>query len=180
MALDKKMYRNCIGAIISLNAELPEDDGDKKYRIVFDSEQYYQKIKDSYLLVCTECDKETPKTSVQILDIALSQTEQIILGYPTRKIWICPKCKKENDLKSSRIIKTTLQKPYYHRVVPEPPRQEFGLLSQLQFHKDMVEWVWLCLNSLEDGFTRFRDDNWNKKSEYDELFDLDTTAEESA
>ena len=64
--------------------------------------------------------------------------------------------------------------------MPEPPRQEFGLLSQLQFHKDMVEWVWLCLNSLEDGFTRFRDDNWNKKSEYDELFDLDTTAEESA
>jgi|APSaa5957512535_1039671.scaffolds.fasta_scaffold87982_2 hypothetical protein len=179
-ALDKHLYRNCIGAIISLNAELPEDTEDQKYRIVFDTEQYYQKIKDSFIIVCTGCDAESPHNSTVIHEINLSKQDQILLGNNTREVWVCTKCKRENDLTESKIINDTLQKPYYHRVVPEPPELKTGLLSQTQFHKEMVDWVWLCLNSLEDGFTKFRDDNWNKKDDYDSLFDIDTSAEETA
>ena len=52
MALDKKQYKNCIGAIISLNSLLPPDKDDFKYRIVIDSDEYYTKVKDSYVMVC--------------------------------------------------------------------------------------------------------------------------------
>lgn len=178
-ALDKNQYRNCIGAIISLNSLLPEDSDTNKYRIIFDSDIYYQKIKDAYTIVCNFCTKETPHIETQIYDVNLSQQDQIILGYPTKKIWICKSCKKENNLSDSKIIRDTLQKPYYHRIVPEPPERKTGLLSQLHFHKHMVDWVWLCLNSLEDGFTKFRDDNWNKGNEQYELYDIDTSVEES-
>lgn len=178
MALDKKMYRNCIGSIISLNSLLPEDDNDQKYRIIFDADTYYQKIKESYIIVCTECEKEFQYHTIQILEVDLSEQEKIITGLQKQKIWICPKCKKENILGNSRLIKTALQKPYYHRVVPDPPTAKWGLLSQLDFHKEMVDWVWLCLNSLEEGFTRFRDDNWNKKSEEYDNLEIDTSIEE--
>ena len=95
MALDKKMYRNCIGAIISLNAELPEDDGDKKYRIVFDSEQYYQKIKDSYLLVCTECDKETPRHLYRFLTLRFHKPSKSYLVIQQEKSGFAQNAKKK-------------------------------------------------------------------------------------
>lgn len=177
-ALDKHLYRNCIGSIISLNSLLPEDTDDHKYRIIFDSDEYYNKIKDSYAIVCPSCEKESPHSSVQIYDITLSKQDQIILGYPTKKIWVCSKCRVENDLTDSKILRDTLAKPYYHRVVPDPPERKTGLLSQMHFHKEMVDWIWVCLNSLEDGFTKFRDDNWNKGGEEYEDYNIDTSVEE--
>ena len=179
MALDKRLYRNCIGAILSLNAELPEDDGDKKYRIVIDTEEYNQRIRQNYQIVCS-CGKEYEYGSVQFFDIAIPKIKQTLFGKTSRTVWICSKCKKENDLSASKIIENSLQKPFYLRVVPEPPENNHGLLSQLNFHNDMVDWVWTCLNSLEDGFTRFRDDNWNKSDEYSDDPDIDTSIEEAA
>ncbi len=183
MALDKKMYRNCIGAIISLNAELPADDPDepnKKYRIVIDTEQHYTAVKENYLIVCPSCVEEHPYHIINFFDIDLPKSVRIITGEFKERIWLCPKCNKENKLLKSKIIQSSLQKPYYLRTVPEPPKATHGLLSKLQFHQDMTDWVWLCLNAIEEGFTRFRDDNWNKKDEYDDLFDIDTSEEEAS
>ena len=179
VALKNKKYRDCIGAIVSLNSLLPEDDEDHKYRIVIDGDEYYSKVKENYIIVCRKCEKEFSYDDVTFYNISYSLQDQIILGKPQQKIWICKNCKHENDLSESKIIQSSLQRPYYLRVVPEPPRKTSGLLSQFEFHQKMIDWVWLCLNALEDGFTRFRDDNWNKQDGYDELFDIDTTAEES-
>ena len=49
----------------------------------------------------------------------------------------------------------------------------------MQFHKEVVDWIWVCLNSLEDGFTKFRDDNWNKGGDEYEDYSIDTTVEEA-
>ena len=40
-ALSKHLYTDCVGAIITLNAMLPADDGEHKYRIIFDDDEYY-------------------------------------------------------------------------------------------------------------------------------------------
>lgn len=179
VALKNKKYRDCIGAIKSLNSLLPEDDEDKKYRIVIDEDEFDSKVKENYIIVCRGCDKELEYSMVRFYNVDLSKLEQIITGLPKKKIWICPKCNAEQDLSTSKIIASSLQRPYYLRVVPEPPKKQQGLLSQFEFHQKMVDWVWMCLNSLEDGFTRFRDDNWNKQDGYDELFNIDTSVEES-
>lgn len=180
MALDKRQYDSCIGAIKSMNSLLPADTDDKKYRIVFDTDEYNSVVKDSYLIECPKCKKEFPRNTIKIYDIDLREQERIILGVKTKKIWVCPKCKKEINLKDTKTIKTSLQSPYYHRVLPEPPSVDVGLLSQITFHSKMKRWIWMCLNSLEDGYTRFRDDNWNR---HDEQFDdssIDTSFEENA
>ena len=188
MALDKKLYRNCIGAIFSLNAELPEDDGDKKYRIVIDNDLHYDTVKQSYVIQCNHCtttkDKtknptEFPYHETEFFDVMLPKFEQILTGKNSERIWLCKKCGKENRLLESKIIQNTLQKPYYHRVVPEPPKVKYGLLSHMQFHQDMINWVWLCLNAIEEGFTRYRDDNWNRSDDQYDMYEIDTTIEES-
>jgi hypothetical protein len=43
----------------------------------------------------------------------------------------------------------------------------------------MVDWIWLCLDNLEESFARFRDDNWSRG---EKMFDdqlIDTSVEES-
>lgn len=182
MALDKRKYRNCIGGIIALNSLLPEDDTEdetKNYRIRINSEEYYEKINEKDTIVCPSCDKEISYESVQVFPINTSLIDRVITDKKEKDIWICPKCKKENDVDRSRLIVSTLQKPYYLRVVPDPPRNDHGLLSKLDFHHKMEEWVWMCLGYIEEGFTRFRDDNWNKADPFDQLYEVDTNLEES-
>ncbi len=178
-ALKMKHFRTCIGSIITLNAELPADDGDHKYRIIIDSTVHYDAVKQNFIIICT-CEAEHPYYQVVFFDVNLSKQDQIITGIEKERIWLCPKCKVENQLLTSRIVRSSLQKPYYLRTVPEPPQSKQGLLSKLQFNRDMEDWVWLCLNAIEEGFTRFRDDNWNKQDPYDEMYDVDTSIEESS
>lgn len=179
-ALKIKRYRTCIGSILSLNALLPADDGDHKYRIVIDSSIHYDAVKQNFIIICTDCEKECPYYHIEFFDVNLIKQDQIITGIEKERIWLCSKCNFENKLLTSKIIRSSLQKPYYLRTLPEPPKSKQGLLSKLQFNRDMEDWVWLCLNAIEDGFARFRDDNWNKKDPYDEMYDLDTSIEESS
>lgn len=177
-ALREKRYPDCIGSIKTLNAELPANDGDHKYRIVFDTHSYNTKVNQHFLIVCKKCEEEHEYASVTFYDMNLPTQDSIVSGITKQTFWHCPKCKTENILTESEIIRSALEKPFYLRVVPEPPTISNGLISKLEFHKKMVEWVWLCLNSLEDGFARFRDDNWNKIQE-DEYLDIDTSVEEN-
>lgn len=130
-------------------------------------------------MIYCKCDKDFPYHDIKYFDVALPVEERIFTEEETETIWLCPKCKKENRLIDSRIVLSALQEPYYHRIVPSPPKPRHGLLSKLQFDNDMSDWVWMCLNAIEEGFTRFRDDNWNKADPYDDNFDIDTSIEES-
>ena len=178
-ALGKRQYKSCIGAIKTLNAELPRDDGDHKYRIVFDTDAYNNKVNEHFQIICPKCEVEHEYRDIKFYDLDLPIEERIISDISRKRYWKCPKCKEENELTKSDVIQSAIEKPYYLRVVPDPPSIDNGLVSKLVFHNQMVEWVWLCLNSLEDGFARFRDDNWNKQSEEEELY-LDTSVEEAS
>ena len=179
IALEKKLYKTCIGCIKTLNSLLPEDQDDIQYRIVFDDEEYKKVINSSDKIECPKCKEEYDYNSVQFQQISMPWSEQIISQEKETTIWFCTKCNKHNRLSESEIIEDVIRKPFYSRFVPNPPINTQGLLSQINFHSDMVEWVWSCLENLEDGFTRFRDDNWNKDKnmQFDEK-DIDTTIEE--
>lgn len=178
MALDKHMYRNCIGAINSMNALLPADQDGKCYRIIIDTEQYEAKINAAFIMVCTGCEKEHEYDKIKIHELLVSKDEWIVTSTPMVKVWECPKCKKQNNLASTRIIESGIVKPYYYRYVPEAPEYKTGLLSQLEFHNRMVDWVWMCLTNIEEGFSRFRDDNWNRGDNFDD-FGIDNSLDES-
>ena len=179
IALEKKLYKTCIGCIKTLNSLLPEDQDDIQYRIVFDDNEYKKVINSSDKIECPKCKEEYDYNSVQFQEISLPWAEQVISQEKETSIWFCTKCDKYNRLSQSEIIEDVIRKPFYSRFVPNPPINTQGLLSQINFHSDMVEWVWACLENLEDGFTRFRDDNWNKDKnlQFDEK-DIDTTLEE--
>jgi hypothetical protein len=161
-SLDKKLYKNCIGGIETMNGDLPVDDGEFVYRIIFDDKEYYKLRNSVFKIICTKCEHEHDYDSVQIVDMALSFNEKIMTQQNSKKVWICKKCTFINDLTISKILKNKMQYPFYSRYVPNPPKNNHGLLDNLEYHSQMVEWVWICLKSLEDAFARFRDDNWNK------------------
>ena len=177
-ALSKHLYTDCVGAIITLNAMLPADDGEHKYRIIFDDDEYNTKIKEHFIIVCPLCETEHQYDHVSFYELEQSFKERTIFDIQNDRFWKCPKCKKQNRLKESTVIQSSIQKPYYLRVVPNPPIKTNDLIQKLHFHKKMNDWVWVCLNALEDGFARFRDDNWNKQDEYSDL-DIDTSFEEN-
>lgn len=161
-ALGQKRYKTCIGAIETMNGDLPTDDGEFLYRIIFDDKEYNKLVNAVYQIVCPKCKVEQEYDSVQIVEMTTPLEESIISGETLTKVWVCTKCYVINKLSQSKIVKDSTQYPFYSRYVPNPPINNHGLLSNLEFHSKMVEWVWQCLKSLEDAFARFRDDNWNK------------------
>ena len=180
MALDKRLYKNCIGAIKALNGLLPEDNltTTKTYRIIFDDEEYQKVINSVFQIKCPECETEFQYDTVEFNDMILPVSEQIMSDRKTVKCWFCTKCKKRQRLEESLVIEDSKQIPFYSRYVPNPPINDHGLLSQLGFHSKMVEWIWICLDNLEESFARFRDDNWSRG---DKMFDdssIDTSKEE--
>ena len=117
--------------------------------------------------------------TIEFFVVNLPSSEQIMTGRKTTKVWFCTKCKKNQRLDESEVIEDSKQMPFYSRYVPMPPVNNHGLLSQLGFHSKMVEWIWLCLDNLEEAFARFRDDNWSRGEKLFENFDIDTSIEES-
>ena len=180
MALDKKMYKNCVGAVKAMNSLLPADNPNtqKFYRIIFDDDEYNKIINSAYKIECEKCKKEQEYDSVQFYTINLPVAESIMTGKKTTSVWICTDCKEMNRLEESLVIENSIQRPFYSRFTPYPPVNDHGLLSQLEYHAKMVEWVWICLDNLEEGFTRFRDDNWHRSGEMMEDTTIDTTIEE--
>lgn len=181
MALDKKMYRNCVGAIKAMNSLLPQDDPntEKYYRIIFDDEEYNKILNSAFKIECPECKKEIEYDVVRFDTINLPISEQIMRMKKTVKVWLCPLCHKMNRLEESEVIEDFIQRPFYSRFVPYPPINDHGLLSQLEFHTKMVDWVWICLDNLEEGFTRFRDDNWQRGGIMMDDPTIDTSIEET-
>lgn len=181
MALDKRLYRNCIGAIKALNGLLPEDNlsTNKLYRIIFDDEEYQKVIDSVFQIQCPICKTEYQYDTVKIYEMFLPKTEQIMSGKKMIKCWFCEKCQKRQRLEESIVIEDSKQQPFYSRYVPNPPINDHGLLSQLQFHAKMVDWIWLCLDNLEESFARFRDDNWNRGEKLFDDMSIDTSLEES-
>lgn len=175
-SLDKKKYAHCFGCIKAMNGLLPEDQDDKSYRIRIDTAEYNEKVKGSSVARCNYCKKDTERKGLQILNIRLPAEAAQVIGYDVEQVWLCSHCKKDNILKDTVIIQNVVVEPFYSQIVPEPPKREVGLLNQMDYHKNVVEWVWLCLDNLEEAFTRYRKD-YEPKANQMGLFESDVNTE---
>ncbi len=158
IALKQKQYASCYGSIKAMNGLLPADEEGKSYRLRFDTIEYDEKVHGDTMIECMHCEKQQPRDKIDVFDVRLDQMAALTVGYNNEKIWICKLCKKDNVLKDSRVYENVIQQPFYSQVLPEPPENHGGLLDQMNYHKLVTEWVWLCLDNLEESFTRYRKD----------------------
>lgn len=159
-------YLEVEGALDSLNALLPDE-----YRVIVDTEEYRRLTRGNVIAFCGFCesdyeDKKTMKSGptrvdidrVKKQDLLLSKFDQMVYGREYDTFWECPKCHNDNRLADTRFRKSALQKPFYLKVVPEPPVHRPGLDDRTNFHYRFTQWARGFLTELNAQARQFRND----------------------
>lgn len=159
-SLRAKNYSSCHGSLNSLNALLPEE-----YRIVIDTIKYNEATKSDITYACNFCTEtikeetypsEIKKENIEISVLLTSDIEKLVFGNESNNVWICPKCNETNKLSETVISESKLEEPTYLGIVPKPPSRQDGLQGRTKFHTKITQWIWLCLNELEQKMGRYR------------------------
>lgn len=156
-SLQSHKYLDCLGALKSINAMLPE-----KYRVELNNDKFDEDSKINLHYVCGSCDKNIDGKFVIPFDYYLDSIDSLITNKVKIKVWKCPECNKLSGLSNTRIIQNMLPQPSYLQVVPLPPTRKGGLMGRTQFRHEFGVWAWNMINELEKSMAQFRDDNWSK------------------
>jgi len=168
-------YDACLGALHALNGMLP-----KEYRVTISTLDYNIMMKEGLFATCKFCTQESDFRTVKTFELVLPFVNSVIATQAKEKIWLCSHCQKENRTGETMFTNKIFKKPYYLRVVPDPPTRKDGMMGRTQFHMQFSSWFWTTLGELEAQLAQFRDDNWKKPgSIYDIDDDLGDTGEEN-
>lgn len=168
-------YGNCIGALYAINALLPGGDP-TNYRVTISDIEYKEATKFEINAICYHCQAKTLYESVQIFDLLLPIVDSILSGNEYVKVWICSNCDKECNLHDTTFSKTTIQEPHFAHCVPKAPEKKDGLGGRTSYIKNIKNWIMTFLIELEERMGQFREDNWQKGGQSDDL-DIDTSDE---
>jgi len=166
--LDSGDYPKVMGALYSLNALLPErheDDGRQKYRITISDSLYAKFIKHTILITCKHCTKEMDFETIKVYDLIIPMFESFLSSDRSEKVWVCPKCKKDNKLRDSDMTENVPKEPFFIRVVPKPPQRGRGMQGRATYDTKFIEWAWTFMQEWEASMAQFRDDNWQKEEQ---------------
>lgn len=105
--------------------------------------------------------------TIKVYDLVAPMFEGFLSGNQTNKIWVCPKCKKDNKLIESDMTESVPKEPYFIRVMPKPPKRGIGMQGRTTYANKFVQWAWTFMQEWEASMAQFRDDNWQKE---DQLF----------
>ena len=142
--IQRKDFDGAKSALFNLNTSLGVD-----YLVNISTEQYQAAIKEQLMFQCSHCfqtekkiinegeddeytkeiqvPSEIPDKEVKVFDLLLPLVSSIISKSKTKRVWICPRCENQNDMSTTSKILATREKPYYLKVVPDPPIQQKGL-----------------------------------------------------
>ena len=172
MSLSSQKYNDCYYSLFSINGMLPE-----RYRVIISNKLYEEKSKHSIFAKCNTCLKETEKSKLRVFDLTNDALEAFVSGNESKRVWRCPECNKINKISETRYIQETLQMPYFHQCVPEPPKRKEGLLDRSSYHRKMKVWIGTFLAELEFQMGKYRAE-YIPKSEEMEDQNIDTSDEE--
>lgn len=127
-----------------MNALLPDE-----YRIDIDTRKYLNLISEQRSLVCNKCKEEFNYKDVKQIKRLLPSFESSIKDKDYEIIWKCKQCKEDNVVSKTKIIKSTLNKPYYLKVVEEPAEKRDGVEHMMNYKKKMKKWFYTFLGELE-------------------------------
>jgi len=120
-------------------------------------EEITNKGKDNETRVKTEVPTEIPYNNVKIFELINPLIDSIISGNQIQKVWICPKCKKENVMNGEwNIITPTKEKPYYLKIVPECPVRLSGISTRLGWDNKFSNWFYNFLEEIQVSMKQYR------------------------
>ena len=166
------------GSLFAMNALLPA-----KYRVHISTPDYEKVMKDKEKLmaVCKYCETLTEEHELKHIQILQNFIASYVTSQQTIKIWLCVKCRKENDLAETHFIQNKLENPSFMKVVPNAPQRHEGLMARNTWHMQIEAWSLQFLAEIEEQVAEFRDDNWQKSELYEggEDYDGNSEAEDS-
>lgn len=159
MAIDSKKYTVCVGALYALNGLLPAE-----YRVEIDDDVFLEKTKTDKYVVCNnkKCNVETDYNLIKIHQVPVDPLVTLLTKKTKEWVWNCPKCNTQNAMEQTKVIQTVLKKPYFLKVVPEPPNRQNKNLDRKTFDRKFETWAWTLLDELEERMAQYRDDNWDR------------------
>lgn len=177
--LRTRNYSEVEGALDALNALLPDE-----YRVLIDTELYNERIKGNMVALCGHCTTEyddpankekTIKGQTRIdvekmerQELLLPSMDRMIYGKETDTFWTCPECNKDNRLSETKFKRSVLQKPFYLKVVPEPPKHKPGIDDRTNFHYKFERWARAFLTELNAQARQFRHDYRGRENEFED------------
>lgn len=178
--LKTRSYLQVLGALDALNAILPDD-----YRVRIDTKEYDDAVRGALSAFCNYCETDYPdpadKTKTVSLPtkhdaarivrrtVLLSPELQMITGRKFDTFWRCDTCGRDNLLGGTTFRRTVLRKPFYLKVVPEPPLNAGGIAGKTDFHHKFESWARGFLAELNAEARRFRADYKPKDGEIDDF-----------
>ena len=172
--ISQKDYNGASAGLYNLNGCLTEE-----YVITISTRGYEKAVKEQSYFQCDHCTmqieeitnkgeddevrekvkipSEIPYNEVKIFELICPLIEGIITGNKIIKIWICPKCKKENVMNGEwNIITPTKEKPYYLKIVPECPIKLSGLSTRLGWDNKFSKWFYNFLEEIQVSMKNYR------------------------
>ena len=144
-------WPSCIISLDAIIALLPED-----YKIEINSEKYKEILADRKTIDCDKCQTQNILNDVKQFDLELEWMEQILIDQKTKRVWICTKCEKTNDMQFEKIKTVKYNQPYYLGVVPFPPIKGRGISKRNSFDSEFAEWFDIVVKEIEQKVMLFR------------------------
>ncbi len=172
--ISQKDYNGASAGLYNLNGCLTEE-----YVVTISTREYEKAVKEQSYFQCDHCTMmieektnkgeddeirekvkiptEIPYNEVKIFELVSPLIEGIITGNKTIKIWVCPKCKKENVMNGEwNIITPTKEKPYYLKIVPECPVKLSGISTRLGWDNKFSKWFYNFLEEIQVSMKNYR------------------------
>ena len=143
-SIQRKDFKGARSALYNLNTSLGTE-----YLVNISTAQFEEAMKEQLMFQCSECTQtekriinegeddeytkeiqvpsEIPDKDVKVFDKILPLIASVIQDSKTKRIWVCPKCHKENNMSTTAKILSEREKPYYLKVIPDPPVIQKGL-----------------------------------------------------
>lgn len=164
-------YDNAIGALNNMNGLLDED-----HRITVSTQVYEDKVMSEKFFQCNYCtmtisqtvnegeeDEHTEKAKVpnevnyadvHIFRLRGSYLQSVLLDTKDSKVWRCTSCKNLNKLTNTVIIESEREKPFYIKVVPDPPTRTTS--NRFGFDKKFNDYFNNFFEELENALMNYR------------------------
>ena len=127
-----------------------------EYEVSVNTLKYQQSIAETTSWECEKCHVKIPASKVRIIPMIMSSIQSFIHSQKTQNVWFCTECKNENIESKTNIYKEILPNPYYRKVVPSPPVQQFGLQNRFNFEYDFRIWFFNFLKELQHQLALYR------------------------
>jgi len=149
-------------ALRAMNALLPDE-----YRININTKKYNELTSAKIGYICNYCKEEIPESMVKIKTAIAPLIVSYVSSSETKTFWLCHKCNKENLVSQTKLIKETLAKPSYLKVVPDPPERKRGIQDRRSFDIILTKWGGNFFEELEHQLGLYRAEYINEMESMD-------------